>query len=186
MSTKQSSRRPTNSLYCIRQSQLSQIQPEPVSGFQRFVTSIVANYGYQLAQPDLNLQLHHPAKNVRLVVATLYEETIMLARMYGACGYWLENMLVIAQVKSEGWVTEEVRYSYNVWNEYTRSTLFNRADSHHSLLTVMAEFITGWLRAEHWLEQGIPVDQADDTVMAMLLGTKDVNGTIHPDADIWK
>ncbi|MEZ4706763.1 MAG: hypothetical protein R3A44_06140 [Caldilineaceae bacterium] len=175
---------PTSLLY-IRQSQLSTILPEPVSALQRFVIDIVTKNGHHIDQGDLNLLLTHPEVDGRLLIAALYEGTIMLAHMYKVGDYWIENMLAIVNITPDGWIPEEVRYSHNLWSEYIQSLSCNSATSDQSLLTDLTEYIAARLKEDEWLEYGQPVVEEIQIEPSVVAGLPTTKRTDDPNADFW-
>lgn len=69
-------------LYKFSKSILDPVRSEPAPLMTQYVSDLLAKYSLQADNPDLDLQLYHPGRNQRLLIASLYEGTIMIARMH--------------------------------------------------------------------------------------------------------
>ncbi|MEZ4667583.1 MAG: hypothetical protein R3E39_06655 [Anaerolineae bacterium] len=175
---------PPNRLYAIRPSHLDPSQPRSAISLQHVITGIVTKHGYQIKQPDLNLCITQTAKNLCLLVMALNDDTILIARMFKAFGYWLESVLILIYMDPAGWQPMGIRYSEMIWEEYTQSEMCTVGNADLSIFDEMIEFITQKIMAEHWLEEGMLVRENINAVMATWLNTIDVNRTSDSCTDI--
>ena len=174
----------TNKLYTIRPSPLDPSQPRPAISLQHVVTSIVTKHGYQMNQPDLNVCIAQAAKNLRMLVMAVNDDTVLIAHMFKAFGYWLESFVILIHIDPTGWQPMGLRYSAMIWEEYTQSEMFMVGNADLSIFDEMIEFITQKIMIEQWLEEGTVVSEDVNVVMSTWLNTIDVNRTSDSCANI--
>lgn len=176
--------KPYPALYRFSKSILDPAFSEPIPLMAECISTLLAQYEQGAEDSELDLQLHHPSKNQRLLIASLYEGTIMIARMYQVDTYWLENMLITIQTRSDGWIPEEVRCTPSLWEDFSDSEAFKSGQS--SILTILAEFVAEQLQGEGWLEQGEFIPEAEKIGRHIVTEDGVQRDLDDPDAAIWE